>query len=252
MTEMFTRAWDAELEIQRGGDGRTVTAYAAVFGQDSEIRDKHGHYIERIGSGAFAKTLAETRPERISVFYNHGYDLTGRPNMLGAVPIGTCVEARADGNGLLTVTRYNKTELADAVLGAIGDGQIKGQSFTGRVYKSRTLGKRDGLPMIERTELGLKEYGPTYSPAYTGAGILAIRSELGEGSELAELIRSMIRNELTTENSAGQPSSTPTGEPETDESVERHSGRIHARRNALVARRLILGVKRDATDPAQA
>lgn len=240
MIQTFTRNWDADLEIQRGGDGRTVTAYAAVFGQDAEIHDRHGHYIERIGSGAFTKTIKETPANRISVFYNHGFDLTGKPNMLGAVPIGTCEQVSSDGKGLLTVTRYNKTELGDAVLEAIRDGQIPGQSFTGRVYNSRTLSTRNGLKVIERTELGLKEYGPTYSPAYAGAGILAIRAD----TELADMIRSIIRAELTTSEDAGQQHSTPAREPESDESVTRHSGQILARRNALKARRILLGVSR--------
>lgn len=234
MIETYSRTWDLEgIEIQRGGDGRTVTAYAAVFGQDAEIHDQHGHYIERIDPRAFAKTLQETRPERIGVLYNHGIDSSGKPNMLGSVPIGTPLEVKADGRGLLTITRYNRSELADAVLAAIADGQIRGQSFRGRVFQSKKS-RGAGLPVITRTELGLKEYGPTHAPAYEGAGILAVRS-----TDLEMVVRNMITKMIPT--LAAGDDSTPTGEPETDESPTR-SGRLHARRNAMLLRARDLGV----------
>lgn len=238
MIETYARTWELDdIEIQRGGDGRTVTAYAAVFGQDAEIRDQHGHYIERIDPRAFAKTLQETKPERIGVFYNHGYDLSGRPNGVLSVPIGTPLEIKADGKGLLTVTRYNKSEVADGVLEAIRDGQIRGQSFRGRIFKSKT-DKTAGLRTITRTELGLKEYGPTPSPAYEGAGILAVRS----ASELEELVRTMISNMLpTSSKEAGEETTTPDREPVPEESNDR-SRRVIARHNAMKLRARSMGV----------
>lgn len=243
--ETYARTFELEdIEIQRGGEGRTVTAYAAVFGQDAEIRDQHGHYVERIDPRAFTKTLSEQRPERIGVLYNHGFDATGRPNMLGSVPIGTPLEIKADGRGLLTVTRYNKSELADAVLEAIRDGQVKGQSFRGRVYQSKKV-RGVGLPVVTRTELGLKEYGPTHSPAYEGAGILAVRS----ASDLQEMLRTMLESMIPTVMAGDSASSTPEPqEPETDGS-QSHPGRIHARKNAMLLRARQMGVIKDGEAP---
>lgn len=231
-----------DIEISRAGDGRTVTAYAAVFGQDAEIRDGQGHYIERIDGRAFAKTIAERapqpgRPGRVSVLYNHGYDTSGKPNMLGSVPIGTPLEIKADTKGLITVTRYNKSAMADAVLEAIRDGQITGQSFRGRVFQQRGDGKVGRLPVIVRTELGLTEYGPTHSPAYEGAGILAIRST----DDLAEMIRSILREEHDGTPAGAAETDHSTAEPVTDESHMR-SGRTRARRNASLMRARELGV----------
>lgn len=249
MIETYARTWDLDdIEIQRGGDGRTVTAYAAVFGQDAEIRDQHGHYIERIDARAFAKTLQEQRPERIGVLYNHGFDATGRPNMLGSVPIGTPIEIKADGRGLLTVTRYNKSEMADAVLAAIEGGQVRGQSFRGRIFKS-TKARGERLPVITRTELGLREYGPTHAPAYEGAGILAVRS----ASELEEMLRTMISSMIpgTALAAAAEESSTPTREPETGES-DPHSRRAKAARNAMVMRARAMGVIANGEESTQA
>lgn len=236
MSESFVRTYDLEdIEISRAGDGRTVTAYAAVFGQDAEIHDQHGRYVERIDPRAFAKTLSEQKPERIGVLYNHGYDASGRPNMLGSVPIGTPIEIKADGRGLLTVTRYNRSDMADAVLEAIRDGQIKGQSFRGRIFQSKESAAA-GRRTILRTELGLREYGPTHSPAYEGAGILAVRS----ASDLEDMLRTMISDMIPTGTAGDR--STSARKPETAEPIDDHSRRLEARRNALRMRRRDLGV----------
>jgi len=240
--QTYDRTWDVEITRARTGDGRTVTAYAAVFGQEAEITDQHGHYVEELDRASFNKTLSEYRPGKVKCFYNHGYDLTGKPNMLGAVPLGSPVEApRVDGVGLVTVTRYNKSALADAVLEAIDNGDITGQSFRGRIFNSRTIERGGRIPKIIRTELGLAEYGPTHSPAYTGAGILAVRS----GSELEDLLRTLLDKIQHPEGAAGQvtpPEPTVTVEPGTDS----HSGRMKARAIALRMRAIELGVNRNA------
>jgi hypothetical protein len=131
------------------------------------------------------------------------------------------------------------------VLAAWDGGQIKGQSFTGRVYQSKKIGRNGSLDVIERTELGLREYGPTHSPAYDGDMLVAIRSK----DDLAELVRSMIAAMVGTPQDPPAENATPDvgpGAPE-DSSADGHSGRIHARRNGLIARRLALGVKREDT-----
>jgi len=61
--DYFDRAFPLEgieiLSRAKGGDGRTVEAFAAVFDVPQEIRDEHGHYRERIAATAFNKTLAD-------------------------------------------------------------------------------------------------------------------------------------------------------------------------------------------------
>lgn len=176
-----------DIQIRAGGDGRTVTAYAAVFDSPTEIQDQDGHYNEQIGRSSFDKTVRE-RAGRIGVFYHHGRTLHGTPSELGAVPIGTPIEApRPDGRGLLTVTRYNQSALADAVLESIKNGDIKGQSFSGRFIKSDPKGpylpKRSGaLQLVTRQEIALLEYGPTPMPAYEDAAILGVRSGDEQGN----------------------------------------------------------------------
>jgi HK97 family phage major capsid protein/HK97 family phage prohead protease len=170
-----------DISIRAGGDGRTVTAYAAVFGSPAEIQDQDGHYLEQIARTAFDKTVRE-RAGRVGVFYNHARTLHGTPSERGSVPIGTPLEIKPDGRGLLTVTRYNKTQLADDVLESIRNGDITGQSFTGRFIKSDPQGpylpQRSGqLTLATRQEIALVEYGPTPIPAYSDAAIVGVRAD---------------------------------------------------------------------------
>lgn len=181
----YARSWALEdVEILRAadghGDGRTVRAYAAVFDTPTEISDQHGHYNEVIDRRAFNRQLG-LGIDRVGVYYHHGFTLHGTPSDLGSVPIGSPVDIKADGKGLLTVTRFNRSPLADSVLEAIRSGDIKGYSFRGRIYKSSPSrvprARRSGsLPTVTRTELGLAEYGPTPTPAYEDARIMAVRA----------------------------------------------------------------------------
>lgn len=184
MRPMYDRTFLLDdIAIRSGGSGREVEAYAAVFDTPAEIHDQHGHYVERIAKTAFNRQLGLIRGElnRVKVIYNHGFTLHGTPSDLGSVPIGSPTDIKVDGRGLRTVVRYNNSDLADAVLEAIRNGDITGQSFRGQIYKSSPervpKARRGGeLPTVTRLELGLIEFGPTPNPAYADAGILAVRS----------------------------------------------------------------------------
>lgn len=234
MTDTLISRWVAldDFDIKRvNRKAREVTAYATFFNQPAEIRDKHGHYWEEINRVAFNRTLSHGFGS-VQVFYNHGYDLSGRPNILGAVPIASPQNVKPDGKGLLTISRYNDGDVADAVLAAWEGGQIRGQSFSGKVYQDRVKGQRDGLEHIERTELGLREYGPTHSPAYDGDGLVMIRSQ----QELAEVIRAILPTLIDPGSTPKAPlpdsdtSTTPTGPGTADEdSADGHSSPEHRR-----------------------
>jgi HK97 family phage prohead protease len=172
-----------------GGDGRTVEAYAAVFGEPAEIKDHQGHYIEEIDPGAFNRAIEHASrargsfPGSVKVLYNHGMTIQGSPSERFSMPIGVPVDIRAETRGLLTRTRYSETPLADEVLENIRSGAITSQSFTGRIVRSDPqlrMGEqhrpyRGELKHVRRTELGLREYGPVLWPAYSGAEILGCR-----------------------------------------------------------------------------
>jgi HK97 family phage prohead protease len=186
--EHYARSWALDgIEVLRAsdgyGDGRTVKAYATPFDVPTEITDQHGHYYEVIDRTAFNRTLSHGI-DRVGVYYHHGLTIHGTPSDLGSIPIGSPLEIRPDGKGLLTVTRFNASPMAEGVLEAIRNGDLRGYSFRGQIYKSNPSSIRrvrnGSLPTVRRMELGLKEYGPTPTPAYREASIEAIRAALQE------------------------------------------------------------------------
>jgi HK97 family phage prohead protease len=178
------------LRSADGGDGRTVEAYAAVFGEPAEIVDHEGHYVEVIDPAAFNRAIDHASrarggfPGSVKVLWNHGRDLSGAASDRFSMPIGIPVDIRAEARGLLTRTRYSETPLADEVLENIRAGSITSQSFTGRIMRSDPQLRRGdryrpdsagNLRTVTRTELGLREYGPVLWPAYSGAEIVGVR-----------------------------------------------------------------------------
>jgi HK97 family phage prohead protease len=182
MSQLITRTFPIDdINVEPDGTGRTVIAYVTPFDQSAEVRDQDGHYNEQIARTAFDKSIAEVGT-RVGVFYNHGKTLYGTPSERFSMPLGTPLEIKADGRGLLTRTRYNKTPLADEVLEAINNGDIRGQSFTGRILQSDPQrgpyrSRAGGLTLVTRKEIKLKEYGPTPFPVYVDAAIVGVRAE---------------------------------------------------------------------------
>lgn len=183
-----------DLSVNSEGDGRTVTAYAATFDEAYAVRDEHGDYDEIINRAAFNKTLSHGI-DRVAVLYNHGMTLFRTPSERYSMPLGSPQEIRAEPRGLLTVTRYNKTPLADEVLEMIRNGDIKGQSFRGAIHASAPMVMRAGRQLVRRLEMGLKEYGPSPFVVNTGAQIMAVRSVLDDISDadLVAAVRERIR-----------------------------------------------------------
>jgi len=222
-----------DITIRSGGDGRTVEAYAAVFDTEVEIQDHQGHYLERISSAAFERTIAH-RGTKFGVFYNHGLTLHGTPSERGSMPIGTPVEVRADNRGLLTVTRYNQTELADEALEAIRTGAITGQSFSGRFIGYEPQAPRGGfkrsktgeLTVVTRNEIAMTEYGPTPFPAYEQAQILGVRSISEPGCDC----NCGCDPDSSDSTRDGGPGSNVT--PDTDPAAS-HLVRLHIQRNLI-------------------
>jgi hypothetical protein len=200
MPDTYLRTWALDdIYIQRGregGDGRTVTAYAAIFNAPYEVNDQYGNYMETIERTAFNRHLGRYGMARTLCLYNHGMDLRGRPEAKYGIPLGTPLQIEPDGRGLLTVTRYNTGEVADLVLASIENGDITSQSFRGGIYKSSPgarakLGPRaDGsLPTVTRHELGLSDYGPTPIAVNNTDMAFAVRSIAEVTQELAAIAR---------------------------------------------------------------
>lgn len=223
---VFRRTFALEdIQIRNDGTGRTVEAYAAVFGVPATVSDFEGDgYVETIDRAAFDKTIAE-RGSKFQVLYNHGLDIYGTPAAEFSKPIGVPVEVRADGRGLWTVTRYSPTPLADEILALIRDGAIREQSFAGRVIRSSTPAPFRRGQHVTRLEVALREYGPTPFPVYADAAIMGVRSaaaladEIGTmtADERAELVRLLGTYHPAADDGTGEVAPPPTdGEPEPD------------------------------------
>jgi phage head maturation protease len=165
--------------------GRMVDAYAAVFGQEAEINDEYGHYIEDVDPAAFNRRLDHLSRSRgglrdVGVFFNHAKTLYDTPSEKFTIPVGHPSAIRTDGHGLLTSTHY--TSNGEQILQGIKDGDFAGHSFTGRIVRRDPqrvprASRGGSLPKVRLLELGLAEYGPTPLPSYAGASLVAVRSQ---------------------------------------------------------------------------
>jgi HK97 family phage prohead protease len=222
MTE-FVRSFALEdIRIRSGGDGRTVEAYAAVFNSPAEIHDRDGHYLEQLDARAFNKAIKDAAPSGsragwlTKVMFNHGRDMYGNSAAEYSMPIGTPVDIQADSRGLLTVTRYARTRVADDVLELIREGAITAQSFQGRFIRSDrevpvggfAPSDRGDLTLVTRQEVSLVEYGPTPFPAYQEAAVVGVRADIRTAVDQA--LADRLTDFLATQR-AGEAPDTPTG-----------------------------------------
>lgn len=214
----------ADLDVK----GRTVTAYAAAFDSPASVYDPQfspARHLESVARSAFTRALNAGAGLKAKVLFNHGKTIDGTPSERFSMPIATPVDVRADGRGLLTVSRYAATPLADEVLELIRNESVTGQSFRGPVYK---FTERGGI--VELTECGLREFGPCPFPAYADAEIVSIRSaaDLMEAvedltpeqrAELARLLTSTIDTPAEGPDPAPAESGTADVTPDEDPST---------------------------------
>lgn len=255
MPEMYLRSFvldDIHISRSQSADGREVTAYAAIFDLPYEVSDQYGHYMETIERSAFNRTLSHGLSKTMCL-YNHGMDLRGKPDALASVPIGKPLDIKPDSRGLLTITRYNHSALADATLEAIRNGDITSQSFRGGIYRSSHKGRvpaaKPGqpLPVVTRHELGLSDYGPTPIPVNNTQMVVAVRSviELAEDfaaldeAQRADLIRLASTTPQVTETRTATSTTEPGAEDPHPDAV--HSGRLAIARARIAVERIKMG-----------
>jgi HK97 family phage prohead protease len=250
MTFLRTYLLD-DIHVRSGGDGRTVEAYAAIFNTEAPISDQDGHYREMIAPTAFAKTLAE-RGTNFGVFFNHARTIDGFPSDRYSMPLGKPLEIRADGKGLLTVTRYSQTDLADEVLESIRSGAITSQSFSGIYVKSTPrrpprggyrMGASGDLTLVTRSEIAMREYGPAaLHGAYEDAAILGVRSALLGLNETQRLALLQHLGGTTPLEPDLPTTATPLGAGDPAEEPHQHSARSMSLRTRVHAARIARGI----------
>ena len=229
-----------DLVVRSDGDGRTVDAYAAVFGKAAEIRDQYGHYFETIDRAAFDGVLR--RNVKPKVMFNHARDIFGNPSDKWSAPVAVHRSAEADGRGLRVSSWYVNTPAGDEALELVRSGAVDGFSFSGKPNRSRKIAAARGedLPTIVRQELGLSEYGPAVFRAYDDARVLALRSQqivdnidALSTDQLAELVE-VLRARVPDLADLGR--SDDTFAADATASHDRAAGEFNAQRRLMAAR----------------
>jgi phage head maturation protease len=227
---------DAHVITRAEGDGsgRLVEAYCAVFGEPAEIHDHQGDYEEDIHTSAFNKRIADVQRSRagfglVKCIYNHGMTLHGTPAERFSLPPAVCKHISAESRGVLTRSFYLDTPLGNELLEMWREGAITAQSFTGAIIRSSPelrrgdkYRPRDGrLTRVTRLELGLKEYGATPFPAYSGAELVGVRmSPLGTFQAAGD-------DETEDEQALPPDEEAAAGEPLARTDGDEHSARYH-------------------------
>ena len=163
MAERLNRAHPADLEVR--GDGRTVVGIAVPFDAPAQIRDAAGNYSEVFRRGAFARTIAE-RGDRVKFLAQHERR---------SLPLGRARVLREDATGLYAEFRVSKTTAGDEALELIRDGALDALSIGFRPLRDRWSADRSS---VDRLEVRLDEVSAVAFPAYDGALIAAVRSDL--------------------------------------------------------------------------
>ncbi len=165
------RSYDFELR-DAGGDGLTMSGYAAVFNSPTTIRDFMGEFEETIRPGAFKRSLAERMPVR---HWDHGRDPA-----VGTAPIGDSETVREDSHGLFVRARLYEHPSTGRVRQAIKGKSVRGMSFRFGVPDGGDVwSERDGLDVREIVDVDIHELGPVAFPAYRDTEV-SVRSLLAQ------------------------------------------------------------------------
>ncbi|ROQ69179.1 HK97 family phage prohead protease [Streptomyces sp. 840.1] len=193
-------------------DGRTLTGYAALFGEETEIDSWEGRFTETIRKGAFKKTIREQTPV---MQFDHG-----RHPLIGSIPIGSIADLREDEQGLYVEGRITDNWLMQPVRDAISEGTVNGMSFrfevvreewrdaAGKVVKPDEVldllwmpGDRGPLRR-ELIELKCRELGPVVFPAYAGTSVSVRARDMADGLAHDDEMTRRIRQSLARDAAA--------------------------------------------------
>jgi len=194
------------------GDGRGLTGYAAVFGQDTEIDSWEGRFTETIRKGAFRKTIRESTPV---MQFDHG-----RHPLIGSLPIGSITDLREDDQGLYVEGRITDNWLMQPVRDAISEGSVNGMSFRFEVVREewrdvngKLVRPEEVLDLLwmpgdrgplrrELIELKCRELGPVVFPAYAGTAVSVrargMADDLFRSDDMARQIRQSLARDAAT------------------------------------------------------
>ena len=168
MSEMITREFQARLVET---EERTIVGLAVPYGQEIELT---GNTMERFEAGAIQSI------EDVKLFYGH------------EEPIGKVVEGRDTDEGFEIVAKISETIRGNEVYTLLQDGVLNRFSVGFFPVKDRKEGQT-----IVRELVDLKEVSVVPFPAFEGAKITEVRSEI-ETEEVEEIVETPNETESET------------------------------------------------------
>lgn len=180
----LTRSVPFELDrADEGGDGLTLSGYAAVFNARTTIDSWEGQFEEQIAPGAFKRSINAGKPV---LQFDHG-----RHPLVGSIPLGNIKTLREDQRGLYVEARLHDNWLVEPVRDAIASGAVDGMSFRFSVVRDSWEHPKSGskkLPVRTLEEVKLHELGPVVFPAYR-------QTTVGVRSEVVTLLDEIMRDD---------------------------------------------------------
>ena len=168
MSEMITREFQVRLDET---EERTVVGLAVPYGQEIELT---GNTKERFEAGAIQSI------ENVKLFYGH------------EEPIGKVVEGRDTEAGFEIVAKISNTPRGDEIYTLLKDDVLNRFSVGFFPVKDRKEGQT-----IVRELIDLKEISVVPWPAFEGAKITEVRSEI-ETEEVEEIVETPNETESET------------------------------------------------------
>jgi HK97 family phage prohead protease len=196
----------------------------AIFNKWVEVDSAlEGHFMERIAPGAFRKTVREAA-DRIKVLFSHGKDPYIGYHVLGNIEV-----LREDDDGMAYEVRLFDDDVTRRLMPGLQAGAY-GASFRADALKNdeqypprRSDYNPKRLPEVTRSELKLKEFGPTPFPMYAEA--TAVVRSLTDDFAFMGLVRdpAKLREVLEVERAAALDDEEPGPNEETtpDDDVSR-------------------------------
>jgi phage head maturation protease len=156
--------------IERGAvaeEASILSVKFALFNRWTEIDSPiEGHFMERIAPGAFKKTITENIAG-VRAILSHGKDPSLGQTVLGKIE--SIQENPEDVVGRVSLFRSVPALLLDGLKAGVYGASFRGLPIKSQSnYKPRPSSHNpDGIPEITRTEIKLRDIGPTPFAAYT-------------------------------------------------------------------------------------
>ena len=149
------RAYETNLEIRKGGDGRTIAGIVVPYDVEQRI---HSQLVEVFRRGAFSRVIPNAH--RVKLLVSHDAQ---------ALPIGRATLLKEESGGLYGEFRVSKGSRSDDILELVRDGALSEFSIGFQPIKDQR--RADGV--VERLAAHLAEVSLVTFGAYGQAAQVA-------------------------------------------------------------------------------